>query len=140
VRAASHTKSTARQPGWRSGTDRFPITWTGGTDPERAFRRTAKSSQSIGDLLAIQRNYRVVKADMSIVLAAIVTATDDLVRWEYLVLRGRIGDRLDGGFSCTKQRYSSAKRLRPAVLCGAHPTLRRHSSKFIQSSNLFFPD
>lgn len=109
-------------------------------DPERAFRRTAKSCQSIGDLPAIQRNYPVVKADLSIVLAAIVTATDDFVRWEYLVPRGRIDDRLDGGFSCTEQRYSLAKRLRPTVIRGVRPILRRHSSKFIQSSNLVFPD
>ena len=92
-------------------------------DPERAFRRTAKSCQSIGDLPAIQRNYRAVKADLSIVLAAIVTATDDFVRWEYLVPPGRIGDRLDGGFSCTEQRYSSAKRLFPTVLYGIHTLL-----------------
>ena len=66
-------------------------------DPKRAFRRTAKSCQFIGDLPAIQRNYHVVKADLSIVLAAIVTAKDDYVRWEYLIPRGRIGDRLYGG-------------------------------------------
>lgn len=81
------------ESGTSANTDR-----SAGFDSERAFRRTAKSCQSIGDLPAIQRNYRVVKADLSIVLAAIVTATDDIVRWEYMVPRGRIGDRLDGGF------------------------------------------
>jgi len=119
---------------------RSPKAFPHSLDPERAFRRTAKSCQSIGDLPAIQRNYPVVKADLSIVLAAIVTATDDFVRWEYLVPRGRIDDRLDGGFSCTEQRYSLAKRLRPTVIRGVRPILRRHSSKFIQSSNLVFPD
>jgi hypothetical protein len=62
VRAASHTKSTARQPGWRRGTDRFPITWTGGTDPLLSFPQSSQNGPSAEQLLGAEAIVHVPNA------------------------------------------------------------------------------
>lgn len=41
------------RPGWRRATDCFPITWTGGTDPERLSDKASQSRRSIGSDRAV---------------------------------------------------------------------------------------